>query len=487
MNTVYSGRARDYPPPMATGPDLASNPYLRGVWEPVHDELDVADLVIHGHLPDELVGSYLRNGPNPAFPPTGRYHLFDGDGMVHGVELRDGTARYRNRFIDSRALQAERKAGRPLYGGLSEFRLPDPEVVAEAGMMKNTANTHLVRHAGRLLALMEAAPPTELSEALATIGEYDFDGALAGSMTAHPKLDPTTGELVFFGYSPLPPYLRLHVVAPDGRLVRSQDIDLPAPVMMHDFVITPLHVVFFDLPAVFDLPAMLAGGEGIAWRPEHGARIGVLDRTAPDADVRWIEVDPFWVFHFLNAHEGPGDVIVVDGCRAPRLNIAFGDATLDEPADPHLHRWHIDAVKGTVTDEPLDDRPSDFPRINDDLAGLPTRYGYLAESARWGDDEITFDGIVKHDLAAGTATRYRYGPGQLSGEAAFAPDPSRDDEDAGWLLNFVHDTGTATSALVIVDAQALEEVARVELPRRVPAGFHGQWLPDPVARPTSTV
>lgn len=486
MNTVYSGSVRDYPPSMDTAADLASNPYLRGVWEPVQDELDVGELVIHGHLPDALIGSYVRNGPNPAFPPTGRYHLFDGDGMVHGVELRDGAARYRNRFVNSRALQAERRAGKPLYGGLSEFRLPDPEVLAEAGMMKNTANTHLMRHAGRLLALMEAALPTELTDELATIGEYDFAGALAGSMTAHPKVDPTTGELVFFGYSPMPPYLRLHVVAPDGRLVRSEDIDLPAPVMMHDFVITPRHVVFFDLPAVFDLHAMLAGGEGIAWRPDNGARIGVLERSGTGADVRWIEVEPFWVFHFLNAHEGPGDVIVVDGCRAPRLNVAFGVTALEEPVQPHLHRWHIDLTNGTVTDEPLDDRPGDFPRINDDLTGLPTRYGYLAQAATWGTDDVAFDGFVKHDLAASTATPYRYGAGQLSGEAAFAPDPTRDDEDAGWLLNFVHDTEHGQSALVVVDAQALEEVARVELPRRVPAGFHGQWLPEPAVRPAAS-
>ncbi len=345
------------------------SPYLRGNYAPIDDELDVDDLPVTGELPEGLDGLYLRNGPNPAFPPVGRYHLFDGDGMLHGVELHGGKASYRNRWVRSKGLGAERRAGRALYGGLSEFVAPDPELVGDAGGFKNTANTNIVRHAGRYLALMEAGPPTEVTRELATVGEYDFGGALEGPMTAHPKWDAATGELLFFGYSAIPPYLRYHVADASGRLVRSVDIDLPRSVMMHDFVVTERWAVFFDLPAVFDLESMFAGGPIISWRPEFPARIGLLDRSG-DGDVQWFELDPFYVFHFLNGFDTDDGKVVVDGCRAPHLPVAFGDEVLD-PCLPTLHRWTIDPVAGTVAESQLDDRFGDFPRIDDDRQRPP--------------------------------------------------------------------------------------------------------------------
>jgi carotenoid cleavage dioxygenase len=170
---------------MSIDADPSIQQWLTGANEPVHDELDVADLEVEGELPAGLQGAYLRNGPNPQFDPVGRYHLFDGDGMLHGVYLQDGTARYRNRWVESKGLLAERRRGRACYGGLSHFVLPDADVLAEGGMLKNTANTHVVRHAGSIYALLEAAPPTVVSPTLETVGETDFDGALAGPMTAH--------------------------------------------------------------------------------------------------------------------------------------------------------------------------------------------------------------------------------------------------------------------------------------------------------------
>jgi len=453
--------------------DAQANPYLTGAWAPVQEESTCVDLQVTGRLPTALRGRYLRNGPNPAFAPLGRYHLFDGDGMVHGIELDEGVARYRNRWVRSRGLDAERRAGRALFGGLSSYQLPPPELLAEAGMMKNTANTHVVHHAGRTLALMEAAPPTELTEALDTVGPYDFDGRLGGPMTAHPKVDPVTGELVFFGYSPLAPYLRYHVADADGVLTTSVDIDLPRAVMMHDFGVSSRRAVFFDLPAVFDLDALLSGGEGIRWEPDAGARIGVLDRSDPHGGVRWVEVEPFFMFHVLNAWDD-GDAVVVEGCRSRRLNTSFG-APLEEPIRPHLHRWRIDVQAGRVTEEQLDDRASDFPRLDERRAGLQARFGYVANPRRWTEQDATFAGVVKHDLVDGTSSVHSYGEGAVSGEPVFVADPDRDAEDGGWLLNLVQDD-EAGSGLVVLDAEDLHEVARVHIPVRVPSGFHGSWV-----------
>lgn len=466
---------------MSLDTDPTVNPYLTGAFAPIHDEIRAADLTVLGELPAGLAGTYLRTGPNPQFAPLGRYHLFDGDGMLHGVTFADGRASYANRWVESRGLLAERRAGAALYGGLSEFALPSPEVMAEGGMMKHTANTNVVRHAGRILALMEASPPTEVDLDLATIGEYDFDGALEGPMTAHPRWDAATGELHFFGYSPFPPYLRYHVADADGRLVHSADIDLPRSVMMHDFVITATSVVFFDLPAIFDVEAMMLGRPGIRWEPEHGARIGVMPRFGTDADVRWTEIEPCYVFHFLNAFDTADGGIRVDGCRSSAMPITFGD---DPPApdevQPMLHRWLIDA-DGSVHDERLDDRPGDFPRVADGVVGAPNRHGYLA--ALEPGDALHISGVTAWDLDAGTSATFRYGDGGpvSAGEAVFAADPDGAAENDGWLLNIVTDLDDETSRLVVLDARDVTAgpVAEVLLPQRVPFGFHGNYLPHP--------
>jgi carotenoid cleavage dioxygenase len=453
-------------------------PWLHGHYAPVPDERDDHDLEVQGSLPTGLRGTFLRNGPNPRFAPLGAYHLFDGDGMLHGLTLDgEGGASYSNRWLRSAGFEAELAAGRSLFGGLSDFRLPPDEIFATVGPVKNTANTHVVRHAGHILALMEGVGPLEVTADLRTVGPFDFGGALVGSMTAHPKTDPVTGELVFFGYSPVAPYLRVHTASADGTLTWSTEVELPGPVMMHDFVITATKVVIFDLPAVFDIHALIAGEPGIYWDADRGARIGVLDRGAPGDTTTWIDVDPFWVFHFLNAHDQPDGSLSVTGCRTDRLNTAFGMDELDRPYRPSLHRWDIDPIAGTVVTTQLDDRPTDFPRINDDRAGLPHRFGFSGHTGTWTEGEASFDGVIKFDLEAGTSIEHLYGPGVVCGEHVHAPDPSSDAEDGGWLLNFVHDLGTGQSSVVVLDAGTLEESARVLLPRRVPFGFHGSFLP----------
>lgn len=462
--------------------DSGADRYLQGIFEPVQDERIDHDLVVTGEIPAALTGTYMRNGGNAAFSPLGRYHLFDGDGMIHAVTLADGSATYRNRFVESRALMVERRAGRALYGGLSQFTMPSDDVVAEGGFYKNTANTHVVRHADRVLALMEGAGPTELSPALDTLGEYDFDGRLQGPMTAHPKFDPTTGELSFFGYSPFPPHLRYHVADAAGVLTRSIDVPLERPVMMHDFVMTERFVVFFDLPAIFDFEGMISGGTSVRWEPTMGARIGVMPRDASTADEAvWIEVEPFYIFHFMNGWDD-GDTVVVDGCRSPEMPISFGDA----PPPPRaaraaLHRWTIDLTAGTVTTTQLDDRFADFPRVAPSVEGRPYRFGYVGHAGTSDVAGITqFDGVTVWDFERDDSISYRYGDGVSAGEAVFAPDPAGIAENDGWLLNFVSQLDDRSTKLVILDARDVEAgpVASIAIPRRVPFGFHGSWMPD---------
>lgn len=463
---------------MTIDADPAPSPFLSGLLTPVTDERDDRDLAVTGQLPAGLQGMFVRNGPNPQFAPLGKYHPFDGDGMLHAVYLEDGTARYRNRWIESKGLLAERKRGTSLWGGLSELHMPEPEIVAEGGILKNTANTHTVRHGGKLLALLEASLPTQFGPELETLGEWDFDGKLEGSMTAHPKIDPFNGEMHFFGYSPFPPYVRYHVVDASGELVHSTDIELPNPIMMHDFALTENHVVFLDSPAIFDVMSAMSGGSIMRWDPSQGTRLGVLPRRGNGDQITWIEIDPCYVVHFFNAWDD-GDRIEV---RAPRFSTMPGGFDFDNPTGreaPMPWRWSIDPAAGTVTHEQTDDRGGEFPRINDERATRPTRYLYNGQARTW-EFEFEFHGVVKYDIETGTSQERYYAETEVSGEHVFAPNPEGTAEDDGWLLGFVSDRATDTTDLVVLDARDItaDPVARVRIPRRVPLGFHANWFPE---------
>ncbi len=455
-----------------------ANPFLEGLMAPVHEESDDRGLEVIGKLPDGLNGVFTRIGPNPQFSPKGAYHPFDGDGMVHAVYLEGGKARYRNRWIESKGLLAERKRGRACYGSVSEFSIPEEDVMSEGGMMKNTANTHFVRHADRFLALLEAGKPTEVSRELDTVGEFDFAGKLMGSMTAHPKIDPKTGEMIFFGYSPLPPYLQYHVADKFGVLVHSAVIEIPAPVMMHDFAITENHAVFIDSPAIFDIEAMMRHEPGIRWEPERGTRIGVVPRRGGNEDVRWFDIDPCYMVHVFNAFES-GNTIEL---RAPSFDTMPGGLQFDSPEqteEPFPRKWVLDLSTGSVSSEQTDDRAGEFPRINDRHTGLRNRYMYNVMARNWGFG-FDFNGVVKYDNDSGKGRTFTYGDTTVVGDHAFAPDPAGQAEDDGFLMTLGVDRETEQSELMILDARKIEDgpVARVQIPRRVPLGFHANWMPE---------
>ncbi|MEV0373082.1 carotenoid oxygenase family protein [Streptomyces sp. NPDC050636] len=433
----------------------APAPHMAGNFAPVTDELTAYDLPVTGSIPAELSGWYLRNGPNPR--DAASRHWFFGDGMVHGLRLEGGRAvSYRNRWVRTSTLTDGARA------------------VDEQGrrdLSAGVANTHIVRHAGRTLALVESSFPYEIDcrsgHELETIGTHDFGGRLTTAMTAHPKTCPTTGELHFFGYgSSTAPYLTYHRADAAGELVISRPIDIPAPTMMHDFHLTAGHVIFMDLPVVFDRshPGMPYG-----WQPERGARLGVLRRDDPYGEVRWLPIDPCYVFHSLNAHDDGDQRIVLYVCRYAE----YGDR-----APAHLWRWTIDLASGTVAEEQLDDQMSEFPRVDDRLAGQPARFGHATIGELPGSGPIP-GALLRYDLETGAVVRHDFGPGRTPGEAAFAPADDRPG-GPGWLITYVYDAATDTSDLVVLDAEDIsaDPVATVHLPQRVPYGFHGNWLPD---------
>ena len=461
---------------MPDHPMLDRSRFLQGPFAPVAEEVTAFDLPVTGRLPAELDGRYLRNGPNPLGLDEPVQHWFLGPGMVHGVRLRDGRAEwYRNRWVRSRQVAAalgEQWAGGPVHAG-----------------MDFAANTHVLAHAGRTLASVEAgALPYELTDELDTVGPCDFDGTLPGGYAAHTKLDRRTGDLhavaYFWGWD----HVQHVVVGPDGRVSGTTDVPVADGPMMHDFALTERYVVLLDLPVTFSMAAATAGSQlPYAWNPAHPPRVGLLPREGATREVRWSEVDPCWVFHTLNAFDADDGRVVVDLCRyegSYDLSALAGDGALT------LDRWTVDPATGTVRQERLDDRPQEFPRVDERVVARPHRYGYSAVTAEVGRGTVRMDGafadgafadaLLKHDLAAGTVETHRFPRGATVGEAVFAPSSPEAAEDDGYVLAFVHDPDRGAADLVVLAAQdfAGPPVARVHLPARVPLGFHGSWVAD---------
>jgi len=454
--------------------------FLEGNFAPVREEVTVEKLAVIGRIPDDLAGCFVRNGPNPQFAPKGNYHWFDGDGMLHGVQLRDGKASYRNRYIQTAGWKEERDAGKSLYTGLMEP--PDLKKLLLGDLpFKNAANTALVWHAEKLLALWEGGDPYEVKpKTLETVGRWNFAGKLKHAFTAHPKIDPKTGEMITFGYDVKRPYIRMSVINRAGELVRSTPIELKRPTMMHDFAITSRYVIFPDQPETFDFARLANGGSPWYYDAESETRFGLVPREGDGKPV-WFTAKPGFFFHSLNAYDA-GTTVVLIACRFPRFPGEFqvasgpGEAA-KEPNAPVLYRWVFDLKTGTTQEGPMDDVTCEFPRINEMYTGQPTQFGYTGEAI--GE---FFGGFRKYDLTTGKSKAFGFGKDRFGGEGVFVPRPNATAEDDGYLLTLLHDAPSNRGELLIVDAKtfAPEPLARVKLPVRVPYGFHGTWIPDGV-------
>ena len=347
-------------------------------------------------------------------------------------------------------------------------------------MAASKANTNIIGHAGRLLALEEGHFPYVLDGGLETVGPLDFGGKLKGSFTAHPKVCPVTGELLGFGYSLFEPYLAYLRVSAAGELVQVENITVGGPTMMHDFNVTRNYVIFMDLPAVFDLDMAIRGEMPIHWSDSYPARLGVMPRNGSDADVKWYDIDPCYVFHPMNAYED-GNKIVID---VARLDHIWRDSPMDFPA-PSLYRWTIDTATGKVHEEQIDDLPAEFPRVADSVVGLKHRYGYMMANATESafEEPLSAAGaILKYDRESGTRSQIDVGQGRLPGETVFVPSADGTAEDDGYLMTYVYNAANNESDFMIFDASSMssEPVATVHLPR-VPFGFHGNWVAASVA------
>ena len=440
------------------------NPYLEGNFAPVAEELTKLNLLVRGAIPEELSGRLLRIGPNPVTPPDpAKYHWFSGNGMVHGVEIKGGKAlAYRNRFVvDGKVARA---LGREEIGG-------------PARSQDFPVNTNVLRIGSTVYALVEAGGlPIALDGNLDSVARSDFGGTLKGGFTAHPHLDPDSGEYHAVAYQAGNPMLHYIVVDKAGQARVVSKIFAPHLPMVHDIAITKSFVVMLDLPVHFSLPLAASGKFPFAWKNKAKSRLGLLPRAGVEGKLKWFDVPSCYVFHLMNAYE-EDDKVIVDVVKHVKVFDKYKDGPREGKIT--LVRWTVDRTTGGVEEVELCDKNLEFPRINEAYTGKKYRFGYTA----------TFEGglhlgaIFKHDLQKSSTQVHDFGPGQMAGEPVFSARTGADAkgaEDCGWIMTCVYDSLADSSAIHIIDSQdfSAEAVAIIDLPARVPFGFHGNWLPD---------
>jgi carotenoid cleavage dioxygenase-like enzyme len=457
----------------------SEDPHLSGNYLPVRRETDANDLaVVSGRIPTDLSGAYMRNGPNPLYKPIAFTYPMDGDGMIHAVYFDNGRARYRNRFVQTPSLAAERRAGRAIYGSFAHPVPIDPTLLHPGdpqGPFKNGAFINVIQHGGHLLALNESTTGYEITRDLETISEWKAGTDKPLRLGAHNRRHPKTGALFAIDYSHAQPTVQIHQIDASGNLVNSFPVALAAPTMIHDFVLTERYIVLLVCPAVFDSAAAQQGQSFLQWRPGMGTRIGLI--ALDGSTTQWLDADPFFVFHFANAFERGGNIFI-DYVQHESFALGYAQQTQKSPT---LHRMTIDLAARKVNDARVAGMVTEFPRVNDALDSLPTRFVYLptlTETLRLAKPpSATFNTMMKVNTETGDVVRHDFG-NKIAGEAVFIP-RGTNGEDDGYLAIYAFDQENQTSALVLLDAADIDAdpVAVIWLPQRVPQGLHGNWIP----------
>ncbi len=444
----------------------ADSPYLVGIHAPMRSELTLHDLAVTGSIPAGLGGRYLKMGPNPVIPDPAGHHWFLGDGMVHGIAIRDGKVQwYRNRWIRSHLAAAA--LGRAAAPGPRRGR-------------NDTVNTNVVDFGGRAFAVVEAGSfPVELSETLEEQRYNPFDGTLHGSFTGHPHRDPLTGEHHAIAYdASVWDAVRHVVVSAAGEVVRDVPVAVKHGPCIHDCGFTARFAVVLDLPVTFSMRAVLGGHLfPCRWNPAHRARVGLLPRQGDAAGIIWCEVEPCFVFHVANTFDREDGRVILDVIAYPTM---FTSSASDLDALGQFERWTVDPSTRQVARRVIDATPQEFPRIDERRFGQSYRFVYTVSVSPDGNPQLAgATKLYKHDLETGTRLMHEFGDDHLPGEFVFVPATGDADEDEGWLVGFVINMADESTEFVMLDARSFEAapVATVRLPHRIPPGFHGNWFP----------
>ena len=462
--------------------DLSAFPYLQGNYAPVDEERDLGadELRVEGTLPRGLQGAFMRDGPNPAFQPNHYVYPVDGDGMVHAVYFRDGQVHYRNRWVETSHLLTERKFGRTIYGSAGKV-LEVPQEVIEAGgepnPVRNTANTNVLYHGGKLLAMWEGGFPHLLNSDLSTVGLYDYDGALqpGDALTAHPKICPDTGQLISCTQRWDSPNYWMQIFDARGAHMKTVEVEFPRKGIIHDLQITENYVVIFYAPSFYSLEHAMRGENPFLWEPDKGTKIIVIPRDG-QGENRVFETDAFFSWHFCNGFE-QGGKIVIDYIWINSIPFTQAQGTGVEKQPRRMHRMTLDLASGAVSDERFAEVFCEFSRVDERRMGKNYRYGFATSSNRdWGDAH-GYNCTGRFDFETGESKLWEYGPEANAGEPVYVANPDSEREEDGYLMCYVYNPGEG-AFLSILSAGDFDNgpVAKVHIPGRVPNGLHANWM-----------
>jgi len=468
------------------------HPYLNGAWTPNHDEYTATDMEVIGEIPKDIDGVYIRNTENPVHEALGNYHPFDGDGMIHTMSIREGKAEYRNRFVRTKGFEAEQLAGESIWAGIANGvnKSKRPGWGAQ-GYVKDSSSTDVVVHAGKILSTFWQCGDGYRLDPY-TLEQHGAESwTPVDGISAHPKVDENTGEMLFFNYSKYPPYQHYGVVDKNNKLIHYTPVPLPGPRLPHDMAFTKNYSILVDLPMFWDEEKLKENKHHPHYHPEMPTRFAIIPRYGNEEDIIWFEAAATYVLHWMNAYE-EGDEIILDGYfqdqpnPPPLKGLPPGPGKLMSNIDlvslqTKLHRWRFNLKTGEVKEEHLDERVLEFGSFNQKYAGSKTRYQYsVYNKPGW----FLFSGIVKHDHETGESWTLEFGKERYGSEAPFVPRIDAKDEDDGYIITFITDMKENRSECVLVDAKDIEAgpVCRIILPHRICSGTHATWADGPTIR-----
>ena len=460
------------------------HPYLKDAWIPNYDEYEVNDLKALGDIPKDLEGAYYRNTENQVHEPIGRFHPFDGDAMIHSINFDNGKANYVNKFVKTEGFLVEQEMGKSMWAGLMErtgsSKLPG---WGAQGGIKDSSSTDIIVHAGEPLTTFYQCGEGYQLNPYSLDTEQKASWVPVGGVSAHPKVDLSTGELLFFNYSKQSPYLNYGVVDKNQNLKHFVPIELPGPRLPHDMAYSKNYSIINDLPLFWD-QEMLKKGIHATRLHDLPSRFAVIPRYGNPEDIKWFEADPTYVLHWNNAYE-VGDELILEGYfqehpwpenyvdAPPGLErmMAFLDFSL---LKPRLHRWKFNLKTGATTEEDICNETIEFGVINQHIAGLEHRYTYSMVPTK---GHFTFDGITKHDHQKKSLTKYIFPEHIFISEVSFAPKTNGIDEDDGYLVTISNDVREKSSSCLLFDAKNIEQgpVCDIPLPHQICSGTHATW------------
>jgi all-trans-8'-apo-beta-carotenal 15,15'-oxygenase len=483
------------PSPASTTPSFTMEDW-RGGYRSQPEEFDYWIDDIEGGIPPELTGTLFRNGPG-LLDINGETirHPFDGDGMISRIAFRDGKAHYCNRYVRTEGYVKEQAAGKPLYRGVFGTQKPGGFFANAFDLrLKNIANTHVVYWGDRLLALWEAAQPHRLDPyTLDTTGLDDLDGLLkpGQAFAAHPRIDPGDAtrppRLVNFSIKTgLSSTITVLEFDPEGNLAHSYNHVIPGFTFIHDCVITPNYVVFFQNPVSFNplmfVMGMKGAAECIQFNPKQPTKIIVIPRDG-QRPLQTVEAPASFVFHHVNAFEQAGNLVIdsISYGQFPSLDegMTYNEVDFDRVPAGQVFRFNVDLAAGTATSDCVIDRSCEFPTLHPNQVGRDYRYLYIG-AAHHATGNAPLQALLKRDLATGAEQLWSEAPRGFMGEPIFVPRPGSTLEDEGWVLCLTYNAARQCSDVIILDAQqiATGPIARLKLRHHVPYGLHGSFVGD---------